>query len=170
MFASLPVPFAALAAAVAGRKARGLTGAGSPFGNRPDPLDPNGPPRFHAGTDIAVPTGTPLIAVDDGVVSEARMTESAGLIVRYNTRSGRVSCMHLSRLDVAANDTVRAGQVIGATGASGNVTGPHLHIEFKPKGASSAVDPLPFFPLGGAAAGGGAGLLVLALVGIAALS
>jgi murein DD-endopeptidase MepM/ murein hydrolase activator NlpD len=102
---------------------------------------------MHAGVDVACPTGTVLLAVDAGTVIEARRSESAGLLVRYETRRGRVSCMHLSALSVAVGDVLRPGQVIGATGATGNVTGAHLHLEFKPTGAAASVDPLPFFPV-----------------------
>lgn len=145
-FPSLPVPVDAYRAAVRARRARGLPGPGSLFGTRPDPLHPDGPPRHHAGIDVAVPTGTPLLAVADGVVTEARTSTSAGLLVRYETAWGRVSCMHLSRLDVAVGARVRAGEVIGACGASGNVTGPHLHLELRPSPVGGAVDPLPLFP------------------------
>lgn len=146
-FAFLPVPQAAWDAAVARRAANGQRGAGSGFGLREDPLNP-GTQRMHAGTDVAVPVGTPLIAVLDGVVSEVSRG-SAGLVVRYQTALGRVSCMHLDSLAprVVTGATVSAGEVIGATGQSGNVTGPHLHLELRPIGASSSVDPLPFFPL-----------------------
>ena len=147
-FSFLPVPQAAWDTAVAARAARGLRGAGSPFGMRDDPLKP-GTQRMHAGTDVAVPTGTPLICVDDGIVTEVSRG-AAGLVVRYQTAHGRVSCMHLDSLAprVAVGATVSAGEVIGATGASGNVTGPHLHFELRPLGASSSVDPLPYFPAG----------------------
>jgi len=102
---------------------------------------------MHAGTDVAVPTGTPLVAVLDGVVSEVSRG-SAGLVVRYQTALGRVSCMHLDSLAprIVVGATVSGGEVIGATGQSGNVTGPHLHLELRPIGASSSVDPLPFSP------------------------
>lgn len=151
--ASLPVPRAALDAAIAARRAdqikRGVPTdglPGSPFGMRADPF--GGPTRtFHAGADFAVPRGTPLLAVDDGVVVSVELGTSAGDVVRYKTRHGRWSCMHLDRVDVVVGDRVAAGQTIGATGATGRVTGPHLHLELKPDGAPGAVDPLPFLPL-----------------------
>jgi murein DD-endopeptidase MepM/ murein hydrolase activator NlpD len=152
-FAALPVPPAAFAAARAARAAaRARAGLppdgapGSPFGPRHDPFDPS-QVTFHAGVDVACPVGTPLLAVDDGVIVEARDSVSAGKLIRYDTDKGRVSAMHLSELHVSVGDRVVAGQQIGTTGDTGRVTGPHLHLEFKPHGSKHAVDPLPFFPV-----------------------
>jgi len=102
--------------------------------------------------DIVVPDGTDLLAVDDGEVVAVQLGTSAGNIVRYMTSHGRVSCMHLSRILVAVGDSVTAGDVIGATGFTGRVSPPgpagaHLHLELKPNGATSSVDPLPFLPV-----------------------
>jgi murein DD-endopeptidase MepM/ murein hydrolase activator NlpD len=146
LFASLPVPREAFCAACRRRRAEGKSEPGSLFGVRADPFAPSAS-SFHAGVDVVCPSGTDLLAVDDGVVTEVRPTSSAGMFVRYETAAGRVSCFHLSRLDVRVGDVVAAGQVIGATGATGRVTGAHLHLEFKPDRAPSSVDPLPFFPL-----------------------
>jgi murein DD-endopeptidase MepM/ murein hydrolase activator NlpD len=143
---SLPVPFDSYCSACRRRRAEGLSEPGSPFGPRTSPV--TGKPSFHAGQDVAVPVGTPLVAVDDGIVVEARTSETAGLLVRYDTGRGRVSCMHLDALAVRTGDRVTAGQLIGRTGQSGtNVRGAHLHIEWKPTGASAAADPLPMFPV-----------------------
>lgn len=163
VFASLPVPLSAYLAAVARRAARGESGPGSPFGIRPDPFG-SAPPKLHAGQDVAVPEGTLLLAVDDGEVVEVRDTESAGLVVRYRTADGLVSCMHLQSASVFVGGRVLAGEVIGHTGASGRVTGAHLHLEFRPAGASGNVDPLPLFPAATTAASSSVPLIVAALV------
>lgn len=148
-FASLPVPADAYAAALARNRAEKppRAGPGSPFGPRVDPFDPS-VRSFHAGTDVRVPTGTPLLAVDAGTVVQIQRGTNAGNIVRYSTVHGRVSCMHLESITVDVGDAVQAGQQIGTTGATGSrSTGPHLHLELRPDGADSAVDPLPFFPV-----------------------
>lgn len=170
MFASLPIPRAVYDAVVADRRRRGLSAPGSLFGWRADPLSDGGR-RFHAGVDVACATGTPLLAVDDGVVEESRRSQSAGHIIRYRTAAGLVSCMHLDApAFVDVGDAVSAGEQIGVTGATGNVTGPHLHLEFKPTGSTTSVDPLPFFPVGGGGgAGGGLGGLVVAGIALAVL-
>ena len=145
-FASLPVPSDAYAAALARNRAEGREGPGSPFGDRVDPLNPS-QHRFHAGTDVRCPTGTPLLAVDAGTVVQVQRGTTAGNIIRYSTPHGRVSCMHLQTIAVDEGDELQAGQQIGTTGATGNVTGAHLHLELRPDGADSSVDPLPFFPV-----------------------
>lgn len=152
-FAASPLTPAAIAAARAlraqQRAAKGLPSdglPGSPWGPRPDPLNPS-VITFHGGADFAVPTGTPVFAVDDGVVVEARESVNAGRLIRYDTAHGRVSVMHLSAIGVAVGDTVKAGQQIGASGNTGaRTTGAHLHLEYLPHGARGTVDPLPLIP------------------------
>jgi len=108
--------------------------------------------RPHNGTDYGAPTGTPVWAAGDG-----RVTRSA-----YNNRNGNyifvqhgnhieTRYLHLSRRDVRVGDRVRQGQTIGAVGATGMATGPHLHYEFLVNGAHRnprtvdlpPADPLP---------------------------
>lgn len=83
----------------------------------------------HSGTDIAAPVGAPVHAVADGVVTLAHPDMFfTGITVMVDHGLGLQSVYaHLSRLDVAEGETVRRGQVIGAVGASGRATGPHLH-------------------------------------------
>lgn len=150
-FVSLPVSLADYCAACRRRRESGRTAPGSLFGPRPDPFGGTGS-VFHAGVDIAVPSGTPLLAVDAGEVIAVELGTSAGDIVRYQTRFGRVSCMHLSSILVRRGAVVTAGEVIGATGYTGRVSPPgpagaHLHLELRPDGSGGAVDPLPFFPV-----------------------
>ena len=89
----------------------------------------NGTPSTpHFGVDIAAPTGTPIRAPAAGVVSlaNADMHFEGGLVFIDHGQGLITMYLHMSRLDVAAGDRVEQGQVIGAVGASGRATGPHL--------------------------------------------
>lgn len=83
----------------------------------------------HSGTDIAAPTGAPVRAVADGVVSLAHPDLFfTGITVMIDHGLGLQSVYaHLSRTDMAEGQRVAKGQAIGAVGASGRATGPHLH-------------------------------------------
>lgn len=89
----------------------------------------------HSGIDIPVATGTPAIAVMDGVVTRLRQNDGASygnaIFVKFSDGTEAVYA-HLSAFKVAANDTFSAGQTIGLTGSTGRSTGPHLHFEIKP--------------------------------------
>ena len=90
----------------------------------------NGEPRApHSGTDIAAAMGAPVASIGDGVVILAHPDLFfTGRTVMIDHGLGLVSVYaHLSRLDVAEGQRVSKGQIIGAVGASGRVTGPHLH-------------------------------------------
>ena len=103
--------------------------------------------RGHKGVDLAGPTGTPIHAAADGVVSRADWFSSYGLYVSLEhggtlqTRYG-----HMSRLNVAAGQRVHKGDVIGYIGTTGRSTGPHLHYEVRIAGA--AVNPVPYLQAG----------------------
>jgi murein DD-endopeptidase MepM/ murein hydrolase activator NlpD len=89
----------------------------------------NGVPASpHMGFDIAAPTGTPIKAPASGVVSLAEPDlHYEGGLVFIDHGQGLISMyLHMSRLDVKAGDVVVQGQVIGAVGAKGRATGPHL--------------------------------------------
>jgi len=89
----------------------------------------NGMPSTpHFGYDIAVPAGTPIRAPAAGVVTlaEPDMHYEGGLVFIDHGQGLITMYLHMSRLDVHAGDTVEQGQVIGAVGASGRATGPHL--------------------------------------------
>ncbi len=83
----------------------------------------------HSGTDVAAPTGAPVRAVADGVVTLAhRDMFFTGITVMVDHGLGLQSVYaHLSRLDVSEGERIAKGQTIGAVGASGRATGPHLH-------------------------------------------
>jgi murein DD-endopeptidase MepM/ murein hydrolase activator NlpD len=95
----------------------------------------------HTGTDFAGAVGSPVRAAARGVVALVDTFYLAGRVVYIDHGEGLVSAyFHLSRQDVAKGDTVAAGQQIGLVGATGRVTGPHLHWVVR-YGAIS-VDPL----------------------------
>jgi murein DD-endopeptidase MepM/ murein hydrolase activator NlpD len=101
----------------------------------------------HTGQDFAVPAGTPVVAVGAGVVTFAGTDGPYGNAIHL-LHAGQVATWyaHLSRIDVTPGQRVQAGQVVGLSGATGNVTGPHLHLEVRehatPTAAGTPVDPL----------------------------
>ena len=91
--------------------------------------------RAHLGTDFAAPTGTAVRTVGDGVVEFAGVQNGFGNVVFIKHRNQHVTVYaHLSRIDVRPNQAVDQGQTIGAVGATGWATGPHLHFEFRVNG------------------------------------
>ncbi len=90
----------------------------------------NGKPRNpHYGVDIAVPTGTPVKAAADGVVSLTHedMFFSGGTIFVDHGHGLSTGYLHLHKIMVKKGQTVKQGDVIAQVGATGRVTGPHLH-------------------------------------------
>lgn len=95
----------------------------------------------HTGLDFAAPSGTPIHAIASGTVTEAGYAGSYGnrTIVTLEDGTELWYC-HQTAYAVSTGQAVQAGQVIGSVGATGNVTGPHVHIEVRP-GAGDPVDP-----------------------------
>jgi len=89
----------------------------------------NGQPRNpHAGLDVAVGTGAPVRAPAAGVVANTGDYFFNGNTVFVDHGQGLITAyMHLSRIDVRAGQPVKKGETLGAVGATGRVTGPHLH-------------------------------------------
>ncbi|MCI5047114.1 MAG: M23 family metallopeptidase [Aquisalinus sp.] len=91
------------------------------------------PRRFHSGVDVAVPTGTDLRAPADGIVTLAEddMYFEGGLVFIDHGQGLESALLHMSRVDVQAGQRVQKGDVIGAVGATGRATGPHVHWSLK---------------------------------------
>ena len=90
----------------------------------------NGVPKSpHSGMDIAAPNGTPVKAPAAGVVTFAGpdLYLTGGTLLLDHGFGISSNFLHLSRIDVKVGDRVEQGQVIGAVGATGRATGPHLH-------------------------------------------
>jgi murein DD-endopeptidase MepM/ murein hydrolase activator NlpD len=107
------------------------------------------PGSYHNGVDVAAPTGTPLLAPADGVVilaAAAPFTLEGNLLMVDHGAGLSSVFMHNSRLDVHTGDIVRQGQVMGLTGATGRVTGPHMHWAMRWNGvkidAAAVVGPM----------------------------
>jgi murein DD-endopeptidase MepM/ murein hydrolase activator NlpD len=93
----------------------------------------NGVPKApHYGLDIAVPTGTPVKAPADGIVSFAApdLILTGGTVLIDHGHGLTSSFLHLSRIDVKVGDRVSQGQVFAAAGATGRASGPHVHWGF----------------------------------------
>ncbi|MFG6353445.1 MAG: M23 family metallopeptidase [Oscillospiraceae bacterium] len=105
----------------------------SEFGGRLDPI--TGQRDGHTGMDLGVPTGTPIRAALGGTVTLSRYNGSYGNCVMIDHGNGLVTLYgHTSRLLVGAGQTVPAGDVVSLSGATGRVTGPHLHFEVRVNG------------------------------------
>jgi len=102
----------------------------------------------HMGTDFAGTTGAPVRAANRGVVRIVGAFYYGGNVVYIDHGAGLTSAyLHLSRQLVAEGDTVERGQVIGRVGATGRVTGPHLHLIVRY--GRVTVDPLSLFSVAG---------------------
>ncbi|MDX3899077.1 MAG: M23 family metallopeptidase [Sphingobium sp.] len=101
------------------------------------------PGAYHGGVDVAGRTGEPVVAPADGVVvlaADHPFTLEGNLLMIDHGHGLNSAFLHLSRIDVKLGDMVRQGQRIGAIGATGRATGPHLHWGMKWNDAR--IDPL----------------------------
>jgi len=99
-------------------------------------------PDVHRGVDLDVPTGTRVHAIAGGTIRFAGTMSGFGNVIWIDHIHGLMSIYaHLSAIDVRAGERVGAGDPIGASGASGSVTAPHLHLEVWRWGRP--VDPIP---------------------------
>lgn len=101
------------------------------FGWRTHPIF--GDRRFHSGTDLGAPEGTPVVATKDGEVHVADFLGGYGLtvILRHEDGSLETRYAHLSQILVRPGEQVKQGEVVGLVGSTGNSTGPHLHFELR---------------------------------------
>lgn len=111
----------------------------------------NGQPRgVHKGLDLRGPQGQPVLACADGQVALTGNLYFSGNVVYINHGEGVFTAyLHLSEILVQNGERVRKGQVVGLVGATGRVTGPHLHLSLLVQGES--VDPQPFLTTANAA-------------------
>jgi len=121
----------------------------SSYGLRNDPFSGEG--AYHTGVDITAPTGTPVKATADGVVTKAEWFNGYGKLVVISHGNGMQSWYgHLSKFDVIAGQEIRQGEILGRVGSTGRVTAPHLHYEVRVGGAP--VNPYRFLTQTAAAA------------------
>ncbi len=95
----------------------------------------------HTGLDFAAPSGTPIHAVAGGTITEAASSGAYGNRTIETLEDGtELWYCHQTSFAVSPGDDVRAGEVIGTVGSTGNTTGPHVHVEVRPS-PDEPVDP-----------------------------
>jgi murein DD-endopeptidase MepM/ murein hydrolase activator NlpD len=107
----------------------------SPFGNRTNPINRRG--EFHTGIDVGAPTGTQILAADDGVVVTSGVMNGYGNCVLIDHGNGLATFYaHGSKLVASRGQVVEKGQLIMKCGSTGYSTGPHLHFEVRVNGTA----------------------------------
>jgi len=98
---------------------------------------------FHSGTDFRAKIGTKIRATNDGIVVIAKKRYYAGGSVVIDHGNGLYSCYyHLSKILVKVGEKVKQSEIVGLSGQSGRVNGPHLHFGIRIY--SRAINPLQF--------------------------
>jgi len=111
------------------------------FGGRPDPF--SGHAAYHTGLDISTPTGTPVRAVAEGMVTFAGIRSGYGDVIEIDHGNGYMTrYAHNSTLVVRPGQRVHVGDVIAKAGSTGRSTGSHVHFEAWYKG--NVVNPLAY--------------------------
>lgn len=101
---------------------------------------------YHSGTDFRAKVGTPIQASNDGIVALVKHRFYSGGTVIIDHGQGVYTCYyHMSDFSVKKGQKINKGKVIGLSGKSGRVTGPHLHFSVRVGGVQ--VDPLQFVEL-----------------------
>lgn len=102
--------------------------------------------RMHYGVDIAVPAGSPVFAIKEGIVTRAGRWGTYGIMVEITHDDGLVTrYAHLSRAMCRKGDKVSMGEMVAESGNTGKSTGPHLHFEIRKNG--KAVNPTRYVKL-----------------------
>lgn len=105
----------------------------SPFGWRDHPIE--GGEKFHCGVDLKADTGTPVLAFASGTVDYIGESDVYGQYLQLRHENGVTSFYaHCSKLCVQQGQSVAAGEKVAESGATGEVTGPHLHFEMRKDG------------------------------------
>lgn len=132
----------------------------SQYGMRTHPI--SGTRKLHRGVDYAAPTGTPVMALADGVVvvQEVQAHNKGNKVVRIRHNIGgstvTSSYLHLNSFNVKVGDTVKAGQQIATVGNTGGSTGSHLHLEiWNGTSGSTSTNPVPWLSQHGVTPRGG---------------
>ncbi|MDF2629517.1 MAG: cell wall-binding protein [Symbiobacteriaceae bacterium] len=113
------------------------------FGFGPDPIV--GGNRNHGGTDFGANRGTPILAIEDGVVIARRYDSVYGNLLIIDHGGGIASWYgHAESYMVSEGETVKQGQQVGKVGSTGYSTGPHLHLEIRVENVRK--DPMSYLP------------------------
>jgi len=101
---------------------------------------------YHSGTDFRAKVGTSIIASNDGIIILAKDRFYSGNSIIIDHGQGIYTCYyHMSKFNVKKGDEVKRGQLLGLSGSTGRVTGPHLHFSARVGGIQ--VDPLQLIKL-----------------------
>lgn len=125
-----------------------------PYGTKFGVKGPMWSSGYHTGLDFPAKTGTKVVAVDNGTVNSALSGGPYGNHVMINHGGGLQSMYaHMSAIAAKVGSGIKQGGRVGSVGATGNVTGPHLHLEARLNGKT--IDPMPYLTSGGSSGGDG---------------